>query len=401
MPINLVVIDDEAQYLDLIGEFAQLISTKCHVFSSWSDAVTERLNTDTLLFLDIHMPDDDGIDILMRLDKVDYQGGIVLLSGAEEGVIQSVMKLGKSLNLNILGHLSKPFMLSSFKSLIRQFEHSQQNGEYAKQHPDLDKIALSSLDVCFKNAWLYPTYQPQINPRTNRVVGMECLSRMNHPSYGQLPPNIFIEAIANQGNIGQFTELLMVQAFEECSEILARNPDMTLSFNVSSLSLDQEFTSKVLGLISEKGLDPNQITIEITETRAISLSKDALYAVSKYRAAGVNLSVDDFGTGYSTIMQLNELPFNELKIDRSFVKNITRNAKSLNIVKATVNMAKSLNMWVTAEGVETEKQLKLITDMGCESVQGFIYSKALKVEEFNQFLETRNLTSPEHSTNEV
>lgn len=391
MKLRIVAIDDENEYLQLIGEFASLTSIDCLTFANYDISILNQLSDNDLIFLDIHMPNKDGIDILMELDKSNFKGGIIVLSGADQGVVNSVLKLGSSLNLKILGHLPKPFLLRDFRNSITSFQQSQDKSvNDSRKIEDLD-IHADDFENSFANKTLYPVYQPQFDPLTGKVGGIECLSRMNHPKHGIVPPPVFIEYFDKSGNISKYTLMLIKQALSECCETLRNNSQLTISFNVSASSLTQDFTKEVIDLVSTTNIDSSQITLEITETFAIKLSQDALYAVSKIRASGMNLSVDDFGTGYSTITQLNELPFNEIKIDKSFIDDITTNNKAKKIVRATITLAKSLGLKVVAEGIETDEQLQIIKDTGYALVQGYIYSKPLNISELGTYITAQKI----------
>lgn len=387
MNYRVVAIDDEPSYLQLIQEFAALSSIDSLAFNKWDETILDLLTDHDLVFLDIHMPDTDGIDILMKLNEANFKGGVVVLSGADESVVNSTKKLGDSLELRIIDLLSKPFLLRDFRECISSFDFSWQQPNSGQDAIDQLNISLDDIPNYLDSGWLYPVYQPQVDPNSNHVSGIECLSRMNHPEHGFIAPPVFIEHFAEKNIIEEYTLLLIEQALSECRPLLLDASELIISFNISASSLNQGFTKKLLEIISSSEIAPNQITLEVTETHAISLTQDALYAVSKFRAAGMNLSVDDFGTGYSTITQLNELPFNELKIDRSFIIDITENTKTLNIVNATILLANSLSLKVVAEGVETEEQLNIIKNMGCTAVQGYIYAKPMELTDLQEYLQ--------------
>lgn len=386
MPCNIIAIDDEPEYLDLISEFAAISSISTTTFSQWSDEILPQLNNNSLLFLDINMPKKDGIDSLMLISNAEFQGQIVLLSGADESVINSVIKLGESLSLNMFGSLAKPFTLQNFQDTITRFKD-------IKQAPLVLKEALIELDLdldyiqkCLDSNCIYPVYQPQINPKNMQVEGMECLTRFKHPTLGFIPPQNFIDELTDQNLIEDYTLLFMHKAINEVAHLLKQHQTLNISFNVSALSLNQSFTSKILKLFSEHDITASQVTIEITETSAISLSDEALYAVSKFRAQGFNLSVDDFGTGYSTFLQLNDLPFTELKVDKTFVDQVITNNKSYKIVKASIVLAEILSLKSVAEGIETEDQLAVLKEFGCNLIQGYLYSKPLEIADLEAFI---------------
>ncbi|BBN83540.1 signal transduction protein [Pseudoalteromonas sp. A25] len=382
---RIIVIDDEPHYRELIKEFSSLISVECMSFAQWSDEIIEYADKNTLLFLDIHMPNQDGIDTLMELNRLRIEAGVVILSGAEEGVVASVMKLGEVMHLTMLGQLNKPFSIQRFKEKVAAFQADKR--KYADTQLKLGALEITEQELTefFEKGWFYPVYQPQIAPKTQTIFGVECLARLDHPDLGPISPLSFIDDLIRLELIDQFTLLLIEKALTELGPYLKKNRHVAISFNVSAMSLNRTFTSNTINLCQELGVSSGQITIEITETKAITLSEEALYSVSKLRAAKFNLSVDDFGTGHSTMMQLHELPFNELKIDRSFISKITLSSAALKIVEATIKMAQSLSFNVVVEGIETQTQLDLVSALGNCYVQGYIYSKPIPAQEFVEF----------------
>lgn len=387
---NIVVVDDELEYLGLISEFAAFSSLHTVTFSEWSDEVFAHLKDDSLLLLDINMPNKDGIDSLVVLSESGYLGGIVLLSGAEESVLTSVQKLGESLKLNMFGNLAKPFTLQEFENTIARFNISQRPSDSYHIASDSLMFNLDKIKHYLAQSWIYPVYQPQINPSNMRVEGFECLSRLKHPESGFIAPQVFIDHFTQQGLIADYTLLLIDKALSESANLLHANTDLVISFNVSALSLNQVFTVDFLDIVASHNVNSKQVTLEITETSAICLSEEALYAVSKFRTQGFNLSVDDFGTGYSTFLQLNDLPFTELKVDKAFIDKMAENDKSYKIVKASFMLAEIMELKSVAEGVETVNQLNLIKKMNCDLVQGYIYSRPLLFPEFSEFYSSFN-----------
>jgi EAL domain-containing protein (putative c-di-GMP-specific phosphodiesterase class I)/CheY-like chemotaxis protein len=383
---RITVIDDEPAYLSLIEAFSAASFIECVQFSAWQNDLTNEMSVNDLLLLDIHMPGVDGIDVLMELKRANYLGGLIIMSGADESVIASTLTLGRSLGLNILGSLQKPFRLAAFKKLVQTFLDSAKT---TKPVPEIiqQDFTEAQLEQGVEEGWIYPVFQPQINSANGQVVGLECLSRVNHPTHGILPAFQFIGKLSELNLINQYTVMLIKKAIDCALPTLKEFTKLTVSFNFSSKALSSEFTSILIELFRSYDIAPARITLEITESSAIHLTPEALYAVTKFRAHGFNLSIDDYGTGYSTIKLLNELPFNELKVDRSFIIDITSHKKSEEIVKSIAELSHNLGYKLVIEGVETNKQLHLLNGIGCRVIQGYFYCKPMTIDGLRAFVE--------------
>jgi EAL domain-containing protein (putative c-di-GMP-specific phosphodiesterase class I) len=246
-----------------------------------------------------------------------------------------------------------------------------------------DKRSLASW---FVNGHIYPVFQPQIDSSNDRVVGFECLTRISHPDIGSIAPDQFIRLVESAGLIDEYTLRFIQRCVEELKDILNEHKELTCSFNISALSLSSPFVDVLIRLLDNYQIEPCQITFELTESSAISVSKDALYAISRLKVSGYSFAIDDFGTGYSSIRQLVELPFNELKIDRSFITNIESDKTLQAIVEVMIKLAQSLDYKLIIEGIETSNQLAYITQNGRFIIQGFVYSRPIKLEKLEAFI---------------
>jgi EAL domain-containing protein (putative c-di-GMP-specific phosphodiesterase class I) len=235
-------------------------------------------------------------------------------------------------------------------------------------------------------------YQPVVNLADGEISGFEALIRWNHPERGLVSPAAFIPLAEEIGFIVPLGEWVIRQACVTA----ARWPEhLRVAVNISAVQFRNPGLMQVIvGALAASGLDPTRLEIEITETVLLH-NKDATLAVlHQLRALGIRIAMDDFGTGYSSLTYLQCFPFDKIKIDRSFVKDITENSGSLNIVRAVAALARGMGMMATAEGVETREQLEQITSEGCTEMQGFLFSQPIPAHEIErQFLsgyEARN-----------
>lgn len=393
MPITrLVVLDDDQQYLHLLEEFAKLVNIDFIGFSSPEPTDFKNLRDDDLVLVDIYMPGVDGLDILMELSKAHFKGNVAVMSGAVDNVIDSVAHLIKGLNLSFIGKLHKPIKFTAFQELLniqlRELSDYASNLTPATANIFSEIFKKDSIDEWFTKGYIYPVYQPQFCSKTKKVVGFECLTRVNHPKLGSLNPTQFIRLLDGAGWIQKYTLYFMDVVLNHIHPLLNANSDLRCSFNMSAMSLNIEFTNQLISLLKSYQCKPEQVIVEITETSTVTLSIEAKYAISRLKISGITLSIDDFGTGNSAIRQLVELPFEEIKIDRSFVIGLEDNYVYQAIIAATMNLAESLHYRLVVEGVENENQLRFLTDKGKCIIQGFYLSKPVNFEQLTQFLDS-------------
>lgn len=385
MKSRVFVVDDEQEYLALIEAFSAALLVQTVKLDHWSDETLVDMTENDLLLLDIHMPEVDGIDVLVRLADQCFKGGIVLMTGSDAAIVESVTSLAKKLELNLIGALRKPFRLASFKRLLDDFLSTHPN----QRRPADEKPVMSvgELKDIIENEYFYPMFQPQVSASDQFVEGVECLTRLSH-GVSAVPIPVFIESLAEHDLIHEFTLKLISKTFTEVGSLLREHPNLQISFNIDAMSLTKSRGQEIIEAVSNKGIALNRITFELTESNAIRIDSEALYSVSKMRSCGVNLSIDDFGTGYSTIQSLTELPFNELKLDRSLISIIESNNKAIEIIRAMQMLSENIGFRLVCEGVETKKQLAHVSSVGCDCIQGYYYSKPLSPENLRAFIST-------------
>ena len=221
-------------------------------------------------------------------------------------------------------------------------------------------------------------YQPILGLRSRTVTAVEALVRWQHPTRGMVPPSDFIPIAEETGLIVPLGEWVREEA---CQQLTAWNvlmPDLTVSVNLSGVQITQpDIVSRIAAVIDRTGVDPSRVALEITESVLMRDAEDTLSVLRALKDLGVKLHVDDFGTGYSSLSYLKRFPVDALKVDRSFVDGLAADPEDIAIVAAIVGLAHSLGMETIAEGVETTAQLEALESLGCESAQGFLFSRPL------------------------
>jgi predicted signal transduction protein with EAL and GGDEF domain len=225
-------------------------------------------------------------------------------------------------------------------------------------------------------------YQPVVNLASKEISGFEALIRWNHPTKGMISPASFIPLAEEIGFIVPMGEWVIKQA---CATAAQWPDNLHIAVNISAVQFRNPGLMQVItGALAASGLNPARLEIEITETVLLHNKEATLAVLHQLRALGIRIAMDDFGTGYSSLTYLQSFPFDKIKIDRSFVKDITENSGSLNIVRAVAALANGMGMTATAEGVETTEQLERIASEGCTEMQGFLFSRPLPAREIER-----------------
>lgn len=234
---------------------------------------------------------------------------------------------------------------------------------------------------------LFLNYQPRIDLQTGRTVSAEALVRWQHPDLGIVSPSVFIPIAEESGFVMEIGEFVLEKALEDLSRWRkAKYSPLRISINLSAKQLeDPQIPKKVLRSIDKFGLEVDDVELEITESSLITNMTSAMELLTELHSWGIAISLDDFGTGYSNLAYLSRLPLRTLKIDQSFVKRILLDSNSLAISRTIVALGKSLGLRITAEGVETEEQLRKVRDLGCDEVQGFYFSRPISFENLIEF----------------
>jgi diguanylate cyclase (GGDEF)-like protein len=237
-------------------------------------------------------------------------------------------------------------------------------------------------------------FQPKVALRDRRVVGVECLARWEHPVHGSVSPQDFVAVAEHTGQLARLTETVLRGGLQRAREWADAGRSLSVSVNLCPRTLtDPDFPDQAAALLAEYGVAPERLTLEITEAGVIS-SERSMPALRRLREVGIRLSIDDFGTGRSSLAHLPGLPVQEVKIDRAFVQGIATDPADLAIVRTIVDMARHFGFDVVAEGVESERTLGLLEDIGCDLGQGFLFSRALPYERLEAWLEVQVEADP-------
>lgn len=245
------------------------------------------------------------------------------------------------------------------------------------------------LDIALAQRQFHLEYQPQIDMQRYRVLSAEALLRWNHPERGFIPPDQFIPLAELNHSIIDIGYWVLDEACRQAKEWMDQGLALRMSVNLSPVQLRQEnIVDVVLGILRQHDLPPTRLELEVTETSFMQYLDDAIGKLSRLRDEGVRIAVDDFGTGYSSLTYLKRLPVHLLKIDKQFIRDLLVNEEDTQIANTIIDLGKSLNLNVIAEGVETEEQSVYLVERGCIMAQGFFFSRPIKPDAFLKFTES-------------
>jgi EAL domain-containing protein (putative c-di-GMP-specific phosphodiesterase class I) len=236
---------------------------------------------------------------------------------------------------------------------------------------------LSKLEAALKKKRLRMVYQPKVSLLDGSLKRVEALVRWDDPDFGSVEPSLFVPLAEQHGLIDQMTQWGLKTVLRQWLEWRDDGLDTSIAFNISALSLQQlDFPDFVERMCRALEVPTDRLVLELTEGATQPLIK-MIDTLTRFRIKGIGLAIDDFGTGYSSLMQLRQLPFTEVKIDQSFIADAERSRDCRLIIQSVAELAHGLGLTATAEGVETIEQLRVVRELGCDLVQGYLISQPL------------------------
>lgn len=373
-----LLIDDDSFALKLlIGQLALLGHTNVMAFDRADAAlalVEATPDAVALIFCDLQMPDMDGIELVRQLARVGYTGGLVLLSGEDERVLKTAGKLAKARMLQMIGAFRKPVSLQALRGVLkRNAMLTTPASRLSRKTYAPDELKRAIADGQFVNH-----YQPKVDIASGAVVGVEALVRWQHPVDGLVYPDQFVPTAEDHGQIDDLTRAVLVNALRQTRLWRDAGIEWRVAVNISMDNLaNLDFPDWVAEATGDAGVPLSSLVLEVTESRLMTDPVAALDTLSRLRLKRVGLSIDDFGIGHSSLALLRDLPFDELKIDQSFVHGAWRDASLKAIFDGSLAMAMQLGMTSVAEGVEDCEDWAFLRVTGCDVAQGYFIGKPM------------------------
>lgn len=390
----LIVEDDDFQRTVVTEMLLSLGATSVFDASNGKQALeileNENIKQIDIVICDLNMPEMDGMEFLRHLGEEGHRVAIIITSSLDRKLIDSVGKMVNMHNIQLLGKIEKPVTSSALKTLLSNFLNQKVGRK--KITPQALSYSLIEILDGVQTRQMEPFYQPKLNIETGEVMGAEALARWVHPKNGVVSPFAFIPQLEESGNIDGLTFLMLEEAAAACKLCHAKGFHISISVNLSLASLDDtSLADRLIQVVRNAGVEPQYIILEITESAAMTNVAHSLENLARLRMSGFGLSIDDYGTGYSSMQQLTRIPFSELKIDQSFVKDVSDNEALRVVVEQSISMAAKLGVKTVAEGIEGRQCWDLLKEIGCDTGQGYFIAKPMNLESFLNFL---TLVSP-------
>ena len=374
---TLLIDDDPFALKLLVRQLAQLGHTQVTLCESGAQAVAvmeTQAQSISLVFCDLQMPGMDGVEVVRHLARIGYRGGLVLVSGEDGRILQTAQKLAQAHDMRMLGAFAKPVSSEQLRQVLASYTAPGATTPRAAHHvfaPDEIKRAIEGGE-------LVNHYQPKVDMSTGALIGVEALVRWQHPQAGLVFPGQFIATAEQHELIDALTRAVLTAALRQTRRWHDAGLDLQLAVNVSMDDVATlNFPDVVEQLARDAGIALSSLVLEVTESRLMQDKLSTLDIVTRLRLKRISLSIDDFGTGHSSLVQLRDFPFDELKLDRSFVGGASTDSALATIVKSTINMAHLLGMKTVAEGVENRADWDFIRSLGCNVAQGYFIARPM------------------------
>ena len=368
---RILVLDDDAFILKTVSHaLGRLGHTQVVTTSSASQALTllrDEGDAIDLVLCDLNMPEMDGIEFLRELADHGFAGGVALISGENPRTLKIAEDLARARKLTVIGVIEKPIRAEALEALLAQWQTDPQEVFSLDPPPVTPKELQRGIEAGEFVAF----FQPQIELATGWVAAVEALARWKRPGKGMLLPDAFIPVAEHHGLIGQLTERIMADALSNMAAWRSRGLQLRMALNISVENLKElDFPDRVLARILAAGVSPASVILEITESRFMANPVAAMDTLARLRLKRIRLSIDDFGTGYASLAQLRDIPFDELKVDRTFVRGAAQDEAARTILEASIALGQRLGMAAVAEGVNSQGDWDRVARLGCHLAQG-------------------------------
>ena len=383
---SVLIVDDDPVQGQLIRNVCNRIGYTA-VFAASYESAAAALTTHRFshVTIDLALGERDGIELIRLITSLPQIPRVIVISGCEQRILNAAVRLAHAAGACDAVSIPKPIELSALRQALMVLPCDCRGARSAKQRKP-DVITTDDLRAGFANGEIFAMFQPKILLSTGRLVGCEALARWDSPKFGMVSPDRFIPLVEQAGLIKPVTLLMLREAIALIQDLLPTVPDFSAAVNFSATLLaDPTIPEDVESILVENSVSGRSMMIEITETTAMSDVAKAMDTLLRLRIKGFGISMDDFGTGYSSMSVLAQMPFCELKIDRTFIKDCLVDQDLWKVVTSAVAIARAYNMKAVAEGIEDLETLWALEAIGCHIGQGYAISKALPRSEFKQW----------------
>jgi EAL domain-containing protein (putative c-di-GMP-specific phosphodiesterase class I)/ActR/RegA family two-component response regulator len=372
------VVDDEAQVRSFVAEALISAGYAAHQLSTSIELDAAMIQwPPSVIVLDLSLGNSDAVEILRNLSASRFRGDVLLITGRDEATLKEVQAIGERRRLSMLQPLMKPFRLEALRERLR-----------GAHHREMLPSGGVNLEAALKNKWLELWYQPKIDLRSMMVCGAEALVRLRHPVHGVVPPDQFLPR-PRDPLYHPLTDYVVRRSLADWLTFADHRMTNRLAINVPASVLQRPgFVANLRDHLPKHPKFPGLI-VEITEDEAISDPELAREIAVQLKLYDIYVSIDDFGAGYSSLERLSELPFAEIKLDRSYVQGCSSDKRRREMCQVVKDLAKRFGIVAVAEGVEEKDDLAVLLEIGYDVAQGFLFAKPMPSADFVQLIEAR------------
>ncbi|WP_269585029.1 EAL domain-containing response regulator [Roseibium sp. Sym1] len=390
--MKVLIYDDEAEFADYVREAIEDLGHSVTVATNAGE-FADRFSVETdLIFLDLFMPDVNGIECIRFLAETGTNALLVLMSGQDPAILNAAREGARANKLAVLDVMNKPIGLMELEKTLELAEAELATTVLAKAASTNEPAHFLREDILqgLARKEFFLVYQPQLRLDNRSVIGVEALIRWDRPEHGLVSPAHFIPVLeSDPAAMGTLTDFVIETACRDQKDFTRIAPHLTCSVNLSAATFeDISLPDRILQVVHDAGLQPAQLILEVAETAASSHVGTAIDILTRLRMAGFGVSIDDFGTGYSSLEQIVHVPYTELKVDQRFVRDILDSAKCRAICEISCLLAQKTDMTPLAEGVEDEKTALALLELGFVLAQGFHFAKPMRSTHLKSWLQS-------------
>jgi EAL domain-containing protein (putative c-di-GMP-specific phosphodiesterase class I)/CheY-like chemotaxis protein len=388
LPTTALVLDDEAQIGSIVCKVLSLAGISAHSFTDPLAFLVEiKRSPPSLIVLDLALGQSDAVEVIRKLDVLKFPGMVLLISGRDEATLAEIERIGRAHGLWMVPSLRKPFRAAELKARLQSVSKPEKSNPENGTPALPEDAGTSRIDfaTALQQQWLEVWYQPKINLRALAISGAEGLIRARHPEHGIVQPMDLLPP-AGDPLYKPLSIFVAQRALADWNKMCAAGHPLKLAINMPASVLNAPgFVDVVRKLIPAVPAFPGLI-VEVTEDEIIR-DPDWIHEVAmQLRLCNVALSIDDFGSAYASLSRLKDMPFREIKLDKSFVSGCAADKLKRAVCQTVVDLAHRFGATACGEGVETADELHCLTELGFDTAQGYYFAKPMPLQSFLEFL---------------
>lgn len=379
--LRLLVVEDHAFQRGLIVTMAQALGVR-HIAEATNGVEALKRLTDSpvavdVVICDLDMPEMDGVEFLHKIRERGLEPAVIIVSGHDADILRGVESMARGLGLRVLGRVQKPLSIEQLVHLLSR----KTAADAPRKAAASPAVNAERLGQALDDGEIRAVFQPKVALADGSFTGAEALARWTAPGLAPVFPSEFIPAMLREDLSTRLTDLMLAEACRAAATWRAAGLSGSVAVNVSAGQLLQpDLVERLVACAARHGVEPARITLEIPESELATDATRLPGIISRLRLKGCGIAVDDFGTGHSSLAQLTAIPFTEIKIDGSFVRDCDKSLRLSYIVKTAVELSRRLSLGVVAEGVLRPEEWQVLATLGCDEAQGYLIGAPMAAE---------------------